>query len=86
MELRLDGSATQRHRRSQFIEIPAYGLLNARLQYDSPGHKWSAAVFGTNLTDQFYLVGGASFLNTVGVTTEDIGQPREVGVELRAHF
>jgi iron complex outermembrane receptor protein len=70
------------------VELPAYGVLGARLQYDAPGGHWSAALFGTNLTDQFYLVGGVDFAKgfTTGTTELDVARPREVGVELRAHF
>jgi iron complex outermembrane recepter protein len=70
------------------VELPAYGVLNARLQYDLPGNKWSIAVFATNLTDQFYLVGGVDFAKgyTAGNTELDVARPREVGVELRTLF
>ena len=70
------------------VVMPAYGLLSARLQYDAPGGRWSAAVFGTNLTDAYYLVGGVDFAAgyTVGTRELDLGRPREWGVELRTRF
>lgn len=70
------------------VEMPAYGLLNARLQYDLPGGQWSVAVFGTNLTNEYYLVGGVDFAKgyTVGTTELDVARPRELGAELRYRF
>jgi iron complex outermembrane receptor protein len=70
------------------VELPAYGLLNGRLEYDEPGGHWSIAAFATNLTGAYYLVGGVDFAKgyTAGVTELDPGRPREYGVELRAHF
>ncbi len=73
---------------SDAVQLPAYGLLNARLEYDPPGSRWSIAAFGTNLTNAYYLVGGVDFAKgaTVGETELDPGRPREYGVELRARF
>ncbi len=70
------------------VELPAYGLLNGRIEYDEPRGRWSVAAFATNLTDAFYLVGGVDFAKgyTVGTTELDPGRPREFGVELRTHF
>jgi iron complex outermembrane receptor protein len=70
------------------VVMPAYGLLNARLEYDAPGGRWSAAAFGTNLTNEYYLIGGVDFAGgyTVGTKELDVGRPREWGVELRARF
>ena len=33
----------------------AYTLVDARLSWESPGQDWSIALFGTNLTDEFYI-------------------------------
>ncbi len=73
---------------SDAVKMPAYGILNARLQYDLPGDQWSLAFFATNITDQFYLIGGVDFAKgyTVGVTELDPARPREFGGELSYHF
>ncbi|HXQ13514.1 MAG TPA: TonB-dependent receptor [Caulobacteraceae bacterium] len=73
---------------SDAIQMPSYGLLNARLEYVARGGRWSIAAFGTNLTNQFYLIGGVDFAKgyTAGTTELDPGRPREYGVELRAKF
>jgi iron complex outermembrane receptor protein len=73
---------------SDAVQLPSYGLLNARLEYQAPGARWSVAAFATNLTNQFYLIGGVDFAKgyTTGTTELDPGRPREFGVELRARF
>jgi iron complex outermembrane receptor protein len=73
---------------SDNVEMPSYGVLNARLQYESPGGRWSVAAFGTNLTDEFYLVGGADFAGgyTVGNKELDPARPREYGLEVQVRF
>ncbi|HEY0342722.1 MAG TPA: hypothetical protein VGC34_18110, partial [Steroidobacteraceae bacterium] len=38
---------------SRQLEIPAYGLLNARLTFTT-NNNWSISVAGTNITDKFY--------------------------------
>jgi iron complex outermembrane receptor protein len=54
----------------------AFGLLNARLVYDS-GANWSVALAGTNLTDEYY---SPAFFYTVSQQLWDgaVGRPREV--------
>jgi len=70
------------------VVLPAYGVLNGRLQYDAANGKWSLAAFGTNLTDEYYLVGGVDFAKgyTAGTRELDVARPREMGVELRLRF
>jgi iron complex outermembrane receptor protein len=70
------------------IQMPSYGLLDARLEFVPRGGRWSIAAFGTNLTNQFYLIGGVDFAKgyTAGTTELDPGRPREYGIELRAKF
>jgi iron complex outermembrane receptor protein len=70
------------------VNMPSYGVLNARLQYEAARDAWSVALFGTNLTDKHYLVGGVDFAGgyTVGVRELDPARPREFGVELKVNF
>jgi iron complex outermembrane recepter protein len=70
------------------VELPSYGLLNGRIQYTAPDQGWSVAVYGTNLTDEDYLLGSTSFDRgyTVGFRTEDVARPREIGMELNFNF
>jgi iron complex outermembrane receptor protein len=70
------------------VEMPAYGILNARMKYESAGGRWSVALFGTNLTNRYYLVGGVDFAGgyTVGIRELDLGRPREYGAELQVNF
>jgi iron complex outermembrane receptor protein len=68
--------------------LPSYGLLNGRIQYNSPSKLWSVAVFGNNITNKFYTVNETAFdLGlTVGMRLEDPGRPRSFGVELSVNF
>ncbi len=75
-------------RRINTVIMPAVGLLSARLQYTSEGNRFSIAVFGTNLTNKFYLQGGTRFgaERTVLADSIDVGRPREIGAEVRFNF
>jgi iron complex outermembrane receptor protein len=77
--------------REQFQLLPSafdqkgYGLLAARLTFRGQGDRWSIALFGTNLADKRYRAAGrATGIEDVGSAQSIIGQPRQVGVELRA--
>ena len=70
-----------------FVNLPSYDLLNARIQYSAPKDRWSVAVFGTNLTNEYYLIGASNFFTTTGARDVlDPGRPREVGVGFRVNF
>ena len=71
---------------TDLVHMPSYSLLNARVQYNAPGENWSAAIFGTNLTDEFYLRGGLDHFTTVGVTMHDPALPRQMGVNFKYNF
>lgn len=73
---------------SDQVKLPSYGVLNARLQYTAPEGRFSVAVFGTNITDKFYLIGGSDFAGgfTTGSRELDPARPREYGVEVRFNF
>jgi outer membrane receptor protein involved in Fe transport len=62
----------------------AFGLLNARLVYDS-GNEWQFVVAGTNLTDEYY---SPAFFYTVSQQLWDgtVGRPREVYFGLNFSF
>jgi outer membrane receptor protein involved in Fe transport len=68
--------------------MPSYGLLNARLQYDSPNRDWSISAFGNNLTNVFYTLNETPFDTgfTVGMRLKDPGRPRSYGIELSFNF
>jgi len=41
-----------------FIMEPSYGILNGRLVYEPAGADWTVALWGRNLTDEYYINGG----------------------------
>lgn len=67
------------------ITDEGYGLLNARLAYTLPGEALQISVFGTNLTDELYLVSGNAS-GAFGLAEASYGRPREYGVSLSYRF
>jgi iron complex outermembrane receptor protein len=63
----------------------AYGLLSGRITYASPDGNWDVAIFGTNLTDQWYRLGGF-YAVLGGVDQGVVARPREFGVSLSLRF
>lgn len=57
-----------------------YGLLSGRVTYQPAGGRWSAYVYGTNITDEYYKIVGAS---SAGLASIVPGPPQELGVGLR---
>ena len=69
------------------FDQPDYGLIGARLTLRDARDRWSIALFGTNLTDQRYRAAGrGTGLREVGFANSVIGQPRQIGLELKAGF
>jgi iron complex outermembrane receptor protein len=65
---------------------PAYGLLNARIVYTPVHEHWRLSLFGTNLTDEWYVNGGFELGPAWGYAPALIGRPREVGVGIQFTF
>jgi iron complex outermembrane receptor protein len=65
---------------------PAYGLLNARLEWDDVMKKGvDLAVFATNLLDKTYVLGGYPIVQ-LGMDSAIYGEPRMYGVSLKYRF
>ena len=63
----------------------AYGLLNAQLLYTGVAENWNLALYGSNLTDEWYQLGGFS-ASLAGITQGVVARPREYGVSLGFSF
>jgi iron complex outermembrane receptor protein len=63
-----------------------YGLLSARLTWESADAKWSAALFGTNLTDEEYFDGKLALQAALGREQGNIAAPRQWGLSFRRTF
>jgi iron complex outermembrane receptor protein len=70
---------------SGFDEGGDYGLVNMRLAYVPSGAAWELAVFGTNLTNEYYLNSGF-FHSLWDIDFASVGRPREAGVSLKINF
>jgi iron complex outermembrane recepter protein len=63
--------------------LPGYGLINSRLSWnDMFGTKLSSALFGKNLSDREYFVGGMTLAAALGHNAAAVGEPRTFGLEL----
>ena len=49
--------------------------------------RWSAALFGTNLTDERYRTAGrGTLIEQAGFAYSSVGMPRQFGIQLTAIF
>jgi iron complex outermembrane receptor protein len=62
---------------------PGYGTLDASLRLQPPEQHWAVTVWGKNLSDKLYSVGGLPFL---GDLVNVWGPPRTYGVDLTYSF
>lgn len=64
-----------------------YGLVSARLDWERMlGSAFDLAIFGKNLTDEKYAIGGIDLLEDLGLATRVYGAPRTWGVSLRYSY
>lgn len=68
--------------------MPSFGLLNGRIQYNSPNGNWGVGVFGNNLTDEYFELSATAYDIglSVGPRLVEPGRPRTYGVELSVNF
>jgi len=60
-------------------DMPAYTLIGARVHVRTPQRRWTASVFGRNLTDAFYSVASFNIGDSIARMT---GMPRTFGVAI----
>jgi iron complex outermembrane receptor protein len=69
---------------SPLLRQKPYGLVNARLTFEHQTKGWSLSVFGTNLTNRHYIIGGFDDADTpnpgLGFAFVNMAPPREWGV------
>jgi outer membrane receptor protein involved in Fe transport len=68
-----------------FDEAGDWGVLNMRLTYEPSDGNWQAAIFGTNLTDE-YMLNSGFFHGIWGFDFATVARPREVGGSLTFRF
>jgi iron complex outermembrane receptor protein len=67
--------------------LPGYVIVNGRLGWDHIFHTGlSAALFGKNIGNRGYFVGGMPLGGVLGHNSADVGEPRSFGVELTARY
>ena len=62
-----------------------YGLLSGRLTYTPPDSNWDLSIFGTNLTNEWYRLGGFAAV-LAGIDQGVVARPREIGVAVNLEF
>ena len=68
------------------LEQSSYGLVNGRITYGLPDGKTTVAVWGKNLADKRYLVGGIENIQLFGSVYRFYGEPRMYGLTLTRSF
>lgn len=67
--------------------LPGYTLVNGRLSWkDIMGSNVSAALYGENLLDDPYFVGGMQLAVALGHNGAVVGKPRTYGLEVSLNF
>lgn len=61
-------------------------LLSASLTYVHDSDAWEVALMGTNITDEFYILGGNAHIGNSGYTNSNIGRPAEWALRLKYRF
>ncbi|MDZ7784707.1 MAG: TonB-dependent receptor [Halioglobus sp.] len=79
----LDAGAGQNQDQATFDD---YGLWNVRIGWTSPDTRFEAALYGQNITDEFYYFGAAAVADSTGNFMRTAGLPRMYGLELRYNF
>jgi len=68
-------------------KLPGYALINARASWNEiMGGGFSVALFGKNLADREYFVGGMTLAAALGHNAAAVGEPRTYGLELAYRF
>jgi iron complex outermembrane receptor protein len=67
--------------------LPGYALINGRLTWSEVmGTGLTAALFGKNLANRTYFVGGMTLAAALGHNAAAVGEPRTYGLELSYKF
>lgn len=64
----------------------AYWLYDARLVWESPDRKFTAGVYGKNLSGEKYKTDAQEFSSVAGIQTVYYGDPRTVFFRVSARF
>jgi iron complex outermembrane recepter protein len=64
----------------------SYGLLNLSVKLTSPTERWTAEIYGSNLTDEDYIIDAGNTGGSFGIPTFIAGPPLFWGVRLSASY
>ena len=69
-----------------YLQQSGYALVDAHLDYDSPGGRWNASAWVKNATQKFYYTSRIDLLSGFGYVYNHIGAPRSFGVSVGYKF
>jgi iron complex outermembrane receptor protein len=73
--------------RDVVLDQKSYALYNASVSWkEIAGSKFDFRLWGRNLTDEKYMVGGVGILDVAGLSSALWGTPRTYGVDLTYRF
>ncbi|WP_417493121.1 TonB-dependent receptor [Maricaulis sp.] len=64
----------------------AYGLLNARIRFETADERYHAEIYGSNLTDEDYLIDAGNTGGSFGIPTFIAGSPLLWGARIGMEF
>jgi iron complex outermembrane receptor protein len=78
------GPAASNQAPTPLFEVPGHTLLNGQISYMFADRKWNATLYGTNLTNKYYLYD--VFAGSGTATTGNLAPPREWLFEVSRRF
>ncbi|NEX93579.1 TonB-dependent receptor [Caulobacter sp. 17J65-9] len=86
MALAIDNTLVNSNVKLPSMFQEAYWLYDARVVWDSADGKYSAGLYGKNLTDEVYKTDAQEFSNIGGIRTAYYGMPRTVSFTVTARY
>lgn len=69
------------------VRLPSFGLFNASIDWKNAlGSGLDATLFGTNLTNEEYVISNTGIYQSIGAQSQIYGEPRMYGLRLRYNF
>ncbi len=84
--LAVDNTLTNSHTKIAGLYQPNYWLFDARIVWEDASRKYSAGIYGQNLSDEVYKTDGQEFSSVGSIRTVYYGAPETVTLKLSAKF
>jgi iron complex outermembrane receptor protein len=84
--LAVDNTFTNSRTKIAGLYQPNYWLFDARIVWEDASRKYSAGIYGQNLSDEVYKTDGQEFSSVGSIRTVYYGAPQTVSLKLSAKF